>query len=137
MARQVMAPSSPARPRTVRPRQRALPLVLAGAALLATALPARSQEAGYGQTVDPSSQGRDAFDGTPAGRGESILDSTNPIDLMNRIRRRSALDDATPPGTAVDQALREFETQSAAPGAAPPAAAEPAASAPVWSPQQP
>lgn len=44
----------------------------------------------------------------------SILDSANPIDLMNKIRRGTAMDDATPPGDAVDAALRELEVQSSA-----------------------
>ncbi|MFM2080137.1 MAG: hypothetical protein RLZZ124_598 [Cyanobacteriota bacterium] len=38
----------------------------------------------------------------------TVLDSTNPIDLMNKIRRATAMDDATSPGDAVDAALREM-----------------------------
>jgi hypothetical protein len=45
----------------------------------------------------------------------SILDSTNPIDLMNKIRKGTAMDDATPPSDAVDAALKELEVQSPAP----------------------
>ena len=60
------------------------------------------------------------YDGGSPGKQNSILDATNPIDLMNRIRRSTALDDATPPGTAIDQALREFDSQSAPGGASGP-----------------
>lgn len=44
-----------------------------------------------------------------SGKGGSILDSTNPIDLMNRLRRGSAMDDATPPKDSIDAALKELE----------------------------
>jgi hypothetical protein len=56
------------------------------------------------------------------GKGSSVLDSVNPIDLMNKIRRSQALDDATPPSDAVDQALREYSNQTG------PAVASPAQS---------
>ena len=39
------------------------------------------------------------------------LDATNPIDLMNRLRRASAFDNATPPADAIDAALRDFQPQ--------------------------
>jgi hypothetical protein len=44
-----------------------------------------------------------------------VLDSTNPIDLMNKIRRGTAMDDATPPGDAVDAALKDLDAQSSGP----------------------
>lgn len=52
------------------------------------------------------------------GKGNSVLDAVNPIDLMNKIRRSQSLDEATPPGDAIDQALREYQTQPATSGAA-------------------
>ena len=39
----------------------------------------------------------------------SILDVTNPLDLMNRLRRATAMDDATSPSDAIDEALKDFE----------------------------
>ena len=48
----------------------------------------------------------------PNRSGGSILDSANPIDLMNKIRRGTAMDDATPPGDAIDAALRDYHQQS-------------------------
>jgi len=98
-----------------------LPLV-AFSVLLAvgfTVGPANAQQTGYGQTLGTSPQERQLYESGPGGKGDSILDATNPIDLMNRIRRSTALDEATPPGTAVDQALRDFEAQSAPRPAAP------------------
>ena len=74
-----------------------------------------------------STQEKQIYDYGPGGsngtsRQGTILDSTNPIDLMNKIRRSQALDDATPPSDAVDQALREYSTQTG------PAVASPAQS---------
>jgi hypothetical protein len=72
-----------------------------------------AQERGYGQTLGGSEipQQRDAFQDGPSDRN-SILDATSPMDLMNRLRKSNALDDATPPSSAIDQALREFEAQT-------------------------
>ena len=39
----------------------------------------------------------------------TILDATNPMDLMNRLRRASAMEDATDPQDAIDKALKAFE----------------------------
>ena len=38
--------------------------------------------------------------------GGSVLDSTNPMDLMNKLRKSTAMDEATPPGDAIDRALK-------------------------------
>ena len=43
--------------------------------------------------------------------GGSVLDATNPMDLLNRIRRSGAMDDATPPSDAVDAALKAYQQQ--------------------------
>tara|TARA_Y100001968_G_C19212808_1_gene645638 strand:+ start:287 stop:607 length:321 start_codon:yes stop_codon:yes gene_type:complete len=37
---------------------------------------------------------------------------SNPMELMNLIQRSSAMDDATPPSDAIDQALQLFDEQS-------------------------
>lgn len=89
------------------------------ALLLASAgAPVRAQQAGYGQTMGTSPMERQVYDGTSKPGSGSILDSTNPIDLMNKLRRGSAMDDATPPSSAIDQALKDLDAQSApAPGA--------------------
>jgi hypothetical protein len=44
-----------------------------------------------------------------------VLDATNPVDLMNRLRRATAMDDATPPSDAIDAALKDFQAQPAKP----------------------
>ncbi len=46
------------------------------------------------------------FDTLPGGGDNgSILDATNPMDLMNRLKRATAMDNATNPSDAIDQAL--------------------------------
>ena len=92
------------------------PAVLAGgliAAMGGAINPAAAQQAGYGQTLGSSQQEREVNFGTGPKRSSSILDSTNPLDLINRLRRGTALDNATPPGDAVDAALKDFQVQSA------------------------
>ncbi len=87
----------------------------AGALALLMAGEARAQQAGYGQTLGTSIQERQLYDYGPGKSGSgsgSILDSTNPLDLMNKLKRSSALDDATPPSSAIDQALREFDAKT-------------------------
>lgn len=86
--------------------------------LAAASAPARAQQAGYGQTMGTTPMERQVYDGTGKPSGGSILDSTNPIDLMNKLRRGSAMDDATPPSSAIDDALKELDAQSAPAAAA-------------------
>ncbi|MFO8239132.1 MAG: hypothetical protein R6U00_12960 [Prochlorococcaceae cyanobacterium] len=111
--------SRPARSNPARPSALAQPslLLLAGLLLAPLAAPAaRAQQAGFGQTINSPQQERMLDEGSGAGPGSNILDATNPIELMNRIRRATALDNATPPRDAIDAALRDFE---AAPQPAP------------------
>lgn len=103
------------------PRAMALPKRTALLAILALAAPlavgsARAQQAGFGQTINSPQQQRELDAGSGGGGvGGTIFDATNPLDLMNRIRRSTALDNATPPGDAIDAALREFEQAQPAP----------------------
>ena len=83
---------------------------------------ARAQEKGYGQTISSPQQERELDYGTGTNRGGSVIDSANPIDLMNKLRKATAMDDATPPGDAVDAALRDFHSPPAVPASASPAA---------------
>ena len=92
-----------------------------GVASVAGVGAARAQEKGYGQTISSPQQERELDYGTGTNRGGSVLDSANPIDLMNKLRKASSLDDATQPGDAVDAALKDFDSQSR------PAKASPAA----------
>ena len=41
----------------------------------------------------------------------TILEATNPIELINRLRDATALDNATSPSDAIDEALRALEPQ--------------------------
>ncbi len=92
-----------------------------GVASVAGVGAARAQEKGYGQTISSPQQERELDYGTGTNRGGSVLDSANPIDLMNKLRKATAMDDATPPGDAVDAALRDFHSPPAAPASASPA----------------
>tara|TARA_B100001250_G_C19427402_1_gene625965 strand:+ start:81 stop:437 length:357 start_codon:yes stop_codon:yes gene_type:complete len=42
----------------------------------------------------------------------TILDATNPLDLLNRLRQATAMDDATTPSDAIDEALKVFDYES-------------------------
>ncbi|MGL6133224.1 MAG: hypothetical protein ACRC1L_03425 [Prochlorococcaceae cyanobacterium] len=101
------------------PAARPLALLLVALVLGPLALSeARAQQAGFGQTINSPQQERMLDEGSGAGPGSNILDATNPIELMNRIRRATALDNATPPRDAIDAALRDFDAapQPATPG---------------------
>jgi len=117
------------------------PALLGSLLLLAQPTPVAAQPAaGFSQPLGVTPQDRQLFgNGSDSGSGvgpagsSSGIDIKNPIDLINRIRRSSALDDATPPASAVDQALKALEAQSVPgpagsaaggrPGGAPPASA--------------
>jgi hypothetical protein len=82
---------------------------------------ASAQQAGYGQTLGTSTMERQLYDYGPSKSGSgsgSILDSTNPLDLLNKLKRSSALDDATSPSSAIDQALRDFDAKAPKPSSA-------------------
>lgn len=110
------------------------PALLGSLLLLAQPTPVAAQAAaGLSQPLGVTPQDRQIF-GNGSGSGSGVgpagsssgIDITNPIDLINRIRRSTALDDATPPASAVDQALKALEAQSG-PAPAGPASGGPAA----------
>ena len=41
----------------------------------------------------------------------SILDATNPMDLINRLRQATSMDNATSPSDAIDEALKLLDEQ--------------------------
>lgn len=111
--------------------------------LLAQAAPVMAQaSSGFGPPLGVSPQDRQIF-GNGGGSGSGVgpgsngsgIDLNNPIDLINRLRRSTALDDATPPASAVDQALKALEAQSVPARIAPPAGS-PAPSAPAAEPRR-
>ena len=62
--------------------------------------------------IDPTYQNREETDifGNGSETGSSpILDATNPMDLINRLRQSEAMRDATPPSDAIDAALMDFQ----------------------------
>ncbi len=61
-----------------------------------------------GEITNPEE--RELYETIPGqSKQKSILDATNPLELMNRLRSISALDNATSPSDAIDDALRAFE----------------------------
>ena len=83
-----------------------------------------AQQSGYGQTMGSSPMEQQMYNydpgsGSRPGGSSAGLNPANPLDLINKIRKGSAMDDATPPGDAVDQALKELEAQSRPRPAAP------------------
>jgi hypothetical protein len=101
--------------RALRRQPRSL-LGATAAALLAPVLDpsaALAQQQGYGQTMGTSPMERQLYDSNPRGGGGSgsPLESGNPLDILNAIRRNSSLSDATPPASAIDDALKEFDAR--------------------------
>ena len=104
---------APLRRRRSAPADSPWPVVLPGLGLvsclcLGALLAPGSARADY--ATGQSKQEQQFYDYGPrsgSGKGSgSILDSANPMDLMNKLRKSTAMDDATPPGDAIDQALK-------------------------------
>ena len=105
---------APLRRRRSAPADSRWPVMLPGLGLvsclcLGALLAPGSARADY--ATGQSKQEQQFYDYGPSGSGSgkgggSILDSTNPMDLMNKLRKSTAMDDATPPGDAIDQALK-------------------------------
>ena len=104
---------APLRRRRRAPADRRWPVVLPGFGLvsclcLGGLLAPGTARADY--AAGQSKQEQQFYDyGPSSGSGKgggSILDSANPMDLMNKLRKSTAMDDATPPGDAIDRALK-------------------------------
>ena len=104
---------APLRRRRRAPADRRWPVVLPGFGLvsclcLGALLAPGTARADY--AAGQSKQEQQFYDyGPSSGSGKgggSILDSANPMDLMNKLRKSTAMDDATPPGDAIDRALK-------------------------------
>ncbi len=104
---------APLRRRRRAPADRRWPVVLPGFGLvsclcLGALLAPGSARADY--AAGQSKQEQQFYDyGPSSGSGKgggSILDSANPMDLMNKLRKSTAMDDATPPSDAIDRALK-------------------------------
>ena len=62
-----------------------------------------------GQSPFETNEDRDIFNNLPdAKRQGSVLDATNPMELMQRLREATSMNDATDPVDAIDAALQEF-----------------------------
>ena len=89
-------------------RRCAMPLLAIVALLPVVSCPAVAQMGSAYETP----QERQIYSPDSVGSASgSVLDATNPMDLLNRIRQSSAMDDATPPSDAVDAALKAYQQQ--------------------------
>ena len=87
------------------PFRSAAPLLIIVTSLASLMTPVPAQlDGGYQNREE-----REIFSTGPGGDSSAILDATNPMDLINRIQRAGAMDDATPPSDAIDAALKELE----------------------------
>jgi len=96
-------------------------LGVAWSSLMLISVPATAQtslsESGPGFETNSD---RDIFNTLPGeSRKESVLDATNPMELMQRLRQATSLNDATDPSDAIDAALRAFEEPDPAAGTLP------------------
>ena len=89
-------------------RRCAVPLLAIVALLPVVSCPAVAQMGSAYETP----QERQIYSPDSAGSaGGSVLDATYPMALLNRIRRSCAMDDATAPSDAVDEALKAYQQQ--------------------------
>ncbi len=84
---------------------RLFPLIVLGLNIGGWGSPYLAQINGIGQ----SPQEREFYGNSPGNKEGTILDATNPMDLMNRLRRATAMDNATSPSDAIDSALKALE----------------------------
>jgi type VI protein secretion system component VasK len=85
----------------------AAPLI--GALLLWPALAAQTLRAAPAALQENATQ-RTFSDYSPSQQDKrSLLDVANPIELMNRLRNLSSMENATSPGDAIDRALKQFD----------------------------
>ena len=78
------------------PFRSAVPLLISVTCLASLVTPVSAQVDGGFQNREE----REIFSTSPGGDSGAILDATNPMDLINRIQRAGAMDDATPPSDA-------------------------------------
>ena len=76
--------------------------------------PALAQQAdGGGQSYGNPQLQRELDYGTGKQDGGSIFNTANPIELMNKLRKSSSMDDATSPSDAIDAALKGLDASPA------------------------
>ena len=108
----------------VRPLLRSIPARLAFANLGAGLItvwasdPGWAQQKGYGQTLGTSPREGEVYDNyvKPGVGGGQPPSSTNILNLVDKLRGGSDRVDPTTPGSAIDQALRDFDAQVVPPG---------------------
>lgn len=83
--------------------------IAACSALLLPSLAAYSQTSLSQPNSIERNEDRDIYNTLPGGsKKKTVLDVTNPMELMRSLRQATSMNDATDPGDAIDQALREL-----------------------------
>ena len=85
-------------------------IALCGAVLLVS-FPARTQTLMSPQSSFETNDDRNIYNTLPgeSNKKGSVLDVTNPMELMQRLRQATSMNDATDPVDAIDAALRELD----------------------------
>ena len=106
------------KPRRSNPMQLIQRSTLFAVVALAALVPGVAQAQGsvYGYQT-PAEQ--EIFGTSPGQPKGTVLDATNPMDLINRLRQATAMDDATDPADAIDAALKGWDAQTTAPAQQP------------------
>jgi len=83
-------------------------------ALITALSPAQAQQGdGAGQSYGNPQLQKELDYGNGKQDGGSIFNTANPIELMNKLRKSSSMDDATSPSDAVDAALKGLDSSPA------------------------
>ncbi len=77
-------------------------------AMLPVCPDAQSQTTMSQPTVLERNEDRDIYNTLPGESKKSVLDVTNPMELMRNLRQATSMNDATDPVDAIDEALREL-----------------------------
>jgi len=90
-----------------------MPWIQRPALLLATLIccagPAEAQSPLSGYQSPAEQEIYNTEPGKPKG---TVLDATNPVDLINRLRQATYMDNATDPSDAIDAALKGWDAQT-------------------------
>ena len=84
--------------------------IAACSGLLSASLSANSQTTLSQPNSSERNQDSDIYNTLPgeSNKQRSVLDVTNPMELMRSLRQATSMNDATDPVDAIDEALREF-----------------------------
>jgi hypothetical protein len=100
-------------PRSI-PAQLAFANLCAGLITASASTPGLAQQKGYGQALGTTPREAEVYDNhvKPGVGGGQPPGSPNILGLLDKLRGDPSRVDPTPPGSAIDQALQEFDAQA-------------------------